>query len=249
MEGLAELAQSFVDLMNGITLGDLVVGVVLSLLLVPVHTFVHELGHALTAWALGHRVHELRVGDDDPLVTVRSGSFVMRLGGLTGRGEYGGYVVYDGTRASAWHELLISAAGPVASIASGLAAGSVMIAFQSHRFVLLMGLVAGLEIGVANLSASAPDGQSVRRSWRRVRSPEPAEPHEATSVAPPGYSTTSGTSSKRSTSTRPRSVILSAGITERARKESVMNGAPSRTPCSWSMSCSASRRVTTSSTG
>ena len=40
--------------------------------------------------------------------------------------------------------------------------------------------------------------------------------------------TASGTSSKRSTSTRPRSVILSAGITESARKESVWNGASKR---------------------
>jgi membrane-associated protease RseP (regulator of RpoE activity) len=187
VDGLAEFVQSIVDLMNGITLGDLIVGSVLSMLVLPIHVFVHEIGHAVTAWLLGHRVHELRVGDDDPTVTVRSGSFVMRLGRLTGGGDYGGYVVYDGTRASAWHELLISAAGPLASIAFGLLAGFAVIANPSHWFVLFMVLVAGLEIGVANLSANAPDGQSVRRSWRRIRSPEAADPHEATSVAPPGY--------------------------------------------------------------
>ena len=42
----------------------------------------------------------------------------------------------------------------------------------------------------------------------------------------------SGTSSKASTSTSPRSVIFSDGITDSARKESVMNGASIATPCS-----------------
>ena len=44
-----------------------------------------------------------------------------------------------------------------------------------------------------------------------------------------------------STSTSPRSVIFSAGITDSARNESVMNGASIATPCSRSSACSSSR--------
>jgi membrane-associated protease RseP (regulator of RpoE activity) len=186
VDTLFDLAQSASDAMNALSIGDIVVGLVLAMLVLPVHVFVHELGHAVTAWMLGHRVHELRVGDDDPRMVVRSGSFVLRLGGLTGRGEFAGYVLYDGSRASAWHQLLISLAGPLSSIGFALVAGYVVIASQSHRFVLLMMVVAGLEIGVTNLSAKAGDGRSVRHAWRVIRSREPVDPHELTSVAPPG---------------------------------------------------------------
>src|SRR6266511_1268699 len=63
------------------------------------------------------------------------------------------------------------------------------------------------------------------------------------------YSTASGTSSKRSMSTSPRSVIFSFGITESARKDSIWNGASIVQP-----SCSTARwhcldRVSTSARG
>ena len=62
-------------------------------------------------------------------------------------------------------------------------------------------------------------------------------------------STVSGTISKRSTSTSPRSVILSDGITESARKLSDMNGETMPTPCSASRRSSVSSRSTTSAAG
>jgi hypothetical protein len=68
----------------------------------------------LAAVALGHRVRELNVGDR-PVLTVRTGAFVLRLGALTGKSDFAGYVIYDGTRAGAWHLLLIAFAGPLAS--------------------------------------------------------------------------------------------------------------------------------------
>ena len=62
-------------------------------------------------------------------------------------------------------------------------------------------------------------------------------------------SSSSGTSSKASTSTSPRSVIFSDGITDSARNDSVMNGAPISTPCSASRSCRCSSPSATSSSG
>ena len=59
----------------------------------------------------------------------------------------------------------------------------------------------------------------------------------------------SGTSAKASTSTSPRSVIFSDGITDSARNESVMNGASISTPCSASRSCRPSSPSATSSSG
>ena len=73
-----------------------------------------------------------------------------------------------------------------------------------------------------------------RRARRRLLVDDPLEAElgrsrvgraplgSVTAAAP--YSTASGTISKRSTSTRPRSVIFSFGITESARKDSVRNG-------------------------
>ena len=65
----------------------------------------------------------------------------------------------------------------------------------------------------------------------------------------PVASSASGTSSKASTSTSPRSVIFSDGMTDSARNDSVMNGASIATPCSRSSACSASRRLGDVSSG
>src|SRR5439155_11490411 len=59
----------------------------------------------------------------------------------------------------------------------------------------------------------------------------------------------SGTSSKRSTSTRPRSVIFRLGITERPRKESVRNGVAPDQPSARAASLHARLRAITSSSG
>jgi Zn-dependent protease len=142
--------------------------------LIPALVLVHELGHALMAASLGRRVRELRVGSDDPVLTVRAGGFSMRLGAI-GKATTWGYVRFDGSRAKAWHVLLIALAGPLVSLAAGVAAGAAMIAFQSHRFVLMVALVGGLQMGVDNLrprvnaSGEVSDGAVARLAWRAIR--------------------------------------------------------------------------------
>ena len=68
-------------------------------------------------------------------------------------------------------------------------------------------------------------------------------------VAEDHSSASSGTSSNASTSTRPRSVILSDGITDSARNERCWNGASSVQPSSRAAAASACERSTTSSSG
>jgi membrane-associated protease RseP (regulator of RpoE activity) len=184
---VADLLQSFVDAMDAVS----VVEIIAALLLVPALVLAHELGHALMARMLGHQVRELRVGNSDTGLTVRAGAFALRLGPITGEQDYAGYVVYDGSRARAWHVLLIALAGPLASFAAAAAAAVAMIASQSHPFLLMVAFLAAFEMGLANLSRKASDGLQVRAAWRALRAATPPlrtkDPHEATSVAPPGF--------------------------------------------------------------
>jgi hypothetical protein len=53
--------------------------------LIPFLVLVHEAGHALACALLRHPVHELRVGDEEPVLTVKGGGFRLRLGAVTGR--------------------------------------------------------------------------------------------------------------------------------------------------------------------
>src|SRR2546429_1754918 len=68
-------------------------------------------------------------------------------------------------------------------------------------------------------------------------------------VGEDGHSTSSGTSSKRSTSTRPWSVIFRLGITESARNERCWNGASTVQPSSRAASTSARDASMTTSRG
>jgi membrane-associated protease RseP (regulator of RpoE activity) len=187
VDAVVELLQTFQNEMDSVTTGNILVQLVVAVMMIPVLVLVHELGHALAAWMLGHEVRELRVGNDSTGLAVRRRSFTLRLGPITGERGYAGYVLFDGSRAGAWHALLISLAGPVASLAAAAAAAVAMIALQSHTLALMLPFLAGLEMGLVNLSARASDGQQVRTAWRALRSPASLEPNEATSVPPPGY--------------------------------------------------------------
>src|SRR5205085_6482722 len=68
-------------------------------------------------------------------------------------------------------------------------------------------------------------------------------------VGEDGHSTSSGTSSKRSTSTRPWSVIFRLGITESARNDIVRNGVAPPQPSRSAASVQARLRSTTSASG
>jgi Zn-dependent protease len=164
--------------------------------LLPLTTLIHESGHALAALAAGRRIAEVVVGDDQSLLRLRNDRFRFRLGAVTGRGHASGYVVFDGGGAKPRDVLLIALAGPLASLA-GAVACCVLAAWAwpepALTFALLMGAVAGWAACADNLRISGDgpddwsDGVWVRGAWRAMRRPAGwADPHETTSVAPPG---------------------------------------------------------------
>ena len=127
--------------------------------------------------------------------------------------------------------------------------------------------------GCARISASCSSSdarvhrapQRRRRARRRRRSrpaarrarPPTASARTARRSAPrtcrgrrrSGRSAPAARAANASTSTSPRSVIFSDGITDSARNDSVMNGAPISTPCSRSRSWRCSSPSATSSSG
>ena len=112
---------------------------------------------------------------------------------------------------------------------------------------LTFSIAAGIGLGVHRLRArhgrhrqgarGAPADVGDRAVLRGVLRRGLARGERVLSHAP------SGTSSKRSTSTSPRSVIFSAGITDSARNESVMNGASTADALLAQQACSSSRPV------
>jgi hypothetical protein len=195
-----ELVEAFVSFTDGLTLFDALIigmsGTVVAFLVV----LVHELGHLIAAVTLRHRVAELVVGDDEPLLTVRSGGFQLRLGTITGSGDTAGYVLYDGTRATPRDAFVIALAGPLASLAGAVITGLAVPVVWSHAgiaFALVAATALGLLCSVGNMvpngehPASWSDGRWAQVAWRALRAPTrlhvPAwiDPHEATSVPPP----------------------------------------------------------------
>ena len=168
----------------------------LSACLLPLRTLVHEGGHALAAVAVGCQVAEVVVGDDRPLLTLRSQRVQLRFGAITGRGGAAGYVVFDSSQAKPRDVFLIALAGPLASLAGGLAYG--LLAFWAWpepalTFTLLMGALAGWASFADNLRVFGDrpgnwsDGVWVRAAWRAMHRPAGwVDPNAATSVAPPG---------------------------------------------------------------
>jgi hypothetical protein len=164
----------------------------------PLLTLVHEAGHAVAAVALGHRVSELTVGNDQPILTVRAGSFRMRLGGLTGESDIGGFVrLDDGTRARVRDWIIIGLAGPLASLGAGIASGWAYVSLATHPDIFLFLAISGLIDAVANAyprgdgHGRGNDGYLTRLAWRERRDPPPppaawVDPHEAVSTPPPG---------------------------------------------------------------
>jgi len=195
-----EWLEQFQMFMDRGSFADLLLVVFLSALGAPLVVLVHELGHALAVRARGLPLHALKVGDE-PVVSITAGSFRMELGRLLGKGEVGGYVLYDGRAATPLDALVIALAGPAANLAGAAVTGWLATAMWSSGSVAVMlwlVTLTGVWVAVANLrvggEAQDPrtwsDGLWARVAWRGVRAgvgaaPMWRDPHEAASVPPP----------------------------------------------------------------
>ncbi len=189
------MLEQFVAFMDETTLGGSVLLILVSLVATPGLVFVHELGHALAAKALGQDVAELVVGDT-PDVIVRAGRFTMRLGRYLGRGDVGGYVRFGDAGTSAKDLLIVSLAGPAASALAAFALLVLSLRLDGMAaFIVALHALSSAVMAVGNLIPSGDtvdqlsDGRVAQIAWaaRRWAPPEPTDPNEATSVAPPGY--------------------------------------------------------------
>jgi hypothetical protein len=188
--------ETFVDFMNGGSLLGTLAGIAIAVCLLPLVVLIHEAGHSLAALAVGHRVTKVVVGDDRPLLTVSGNGFRLRLGPVTGTGGVAGYVCHGSDKVEPRDVFLTALAGPVASLAGAVATGLLAVwawPQPSLTVCLAIATLAGLVTGVSNLRVSGDgpddwsDGVWVRGAWRAMRRPAGwADPHETTSVAPPG---------------------------------------------------------------
>jgi membrane-associated protease RseP (regulator of RpoE activity) len=165
----------------------------------PVLIFVHELGHALAVKLRGLPLRQLKVGRTSNLILV-VGGFRMELGRLHGEGDLGGYVLYDGRRATARDVLVIALAGPFPNLLGALLTGWLALRCLGAAPWLPIALVVLTWLGVVmvdgNLRAKHlagdptlwSDGLWARVAWRRRhrRGPLWPDPNEGTSIAPPG---------------------------------------------------------------
>lgn len=138
--------------------------VVLSLFVVPLVVWVHELGHALVAMRLLDAEVELTVGSVGKVLEAQWGSLQVRVNALGGQGQ----VSLDGARATARDMLLISLAGPAAS-ACGLVVTAVALAWVPPGLVhdaiwvaMLFSVAATLSVVPLAVSRAAPGRPEVR---------------------------------------------------------------------------------------
>jgi hypothetical protein len=192
--------EAFQMFMDRGSFTDLLLVVFLGTLSSPLVIFVHELGHALAVRARGLPLHAMRVGDEAEL-TIVAGHFRMELGRLLGKGEVGGYVLYDGRAATPLDALTIALAGPAANLVGAAGTAWLATTMWSSGFVsvlLWLVTVSGVWVAAANLRVAGvaddpltwSDGLWARVAWRGMRAgvgaaPMWRDPHEAASVPPP----------------------------------------------------------------
>jgi membrane-associated protease RseP (regulator of RpoE activity) len=119
---------------------------------VPV-TLLHELGHAVVARRLLGDEVQVSVGTAGRLAELRLGGVVVSLNALTQPGSIAGAAEFDGERATARDVLLITLAGPAASligvVGSAWALSAVAAGDVAHA--LLWAATLGGFFGVLNL--------------------------------------------------------------------------------------------------
>jgi Zn-dependent protease len=137
-----------------------------------VAVFVHELGHAVTANAVGGRVNRVVVFPIEFVVASRKLRFVRHWG----RGDLGGYVTYTLDRIEARRRhAIVAIAGPLANIVTGVVAGSgFAIAAPSvlprGAAVATAFAILSVGMGLANLIPfDGSDGMRLLRYFRPVR--------------------------------------------------------------------------------
>jgi hypothetical protein len=193
-----EWLQAFQTFMDRGSLAGSLVAFTLALATTPLLILVHELGHAVAVRARGLPLKAMKVGDEiDVILTV--GGFRMELGRLTGKGDVGGYVVYDGRRSTPVDVLVVALAGPAANLLGAAVTGWFALGEGTGLVVILwLMTLSGVWMAAANLRASGvaqdpetwSDGLWARVAWRGVRAgvggaPLWRDPHERVSVPPP----------------------------------------------------------------
>jgi Peptidase family M50 len=195
---VTEWLQAFQIFMDHVSAPGSLVAIALATLATPLLIFVHELGHALAVRARGLPLEAMKVGHESDVV-LTLGGFRMEFGRLTGKGDVGGYVLYDGRRSTPADVLVIALAGPVGNLLCAAVTGWLALgagpSFVASLWLLTFGSVC---MAVANLRVSGEmqgpvrwsDGRWARVAWRGIRAgvgagPLWRDPHESASVPPP----------------------------------------------------------------
>ena len=168
----------------------LIVVVALVVIVGPVVTLIHEVGHALAALALGRRVDMLAVGHHED-VTVTIGRTVLRFGRSLD-GEPAGFITLD-PESSPDEVMAIALLGPVANLGTApLFAVAAQSAATSGPFESVLWWLAVVSVlaGIGNLvprgdyGGRMSDGRLIQVAWAvhrgrplpELRVPEASEP-------------------------------------------------------------------------
>lgn len=195
-----EWLERFQMFMDRGSFADALFGLALAAAFAPLLVLVHEAGHAVAVRLRGLPLHGLSIGSD-PILGLTVGGFRLELGRFTGKGDVGGYVAYDGRRATPVDALVIALAGPAANLVAAVVTGWLVLTGWPEKgvtFVLATLTVGGIWMALANLrlggEAQDPrtwsDGAWVRVAWRGIRAgvggaPMWRDPADAVSVPPP----------------------------------------------------------------
>ncbi|HEU0336383.1 MAG TPA: site-2 protease family protein [Gaiellaceae bacterium] len=120
---------------------------------VVVVSVIHEAGHLVAAVATGQADVEATVGSHGQLVERRLGEVRIRMNALSAPWLPGGSVAFDGARTTARATVLISLAGPAATLAGATATGLLAASAGSGAVAefLAATTLLGIFVGLGNL--------------------------------------------------------------------------------------------------